>query len=137
VLDPRCARRVRDRHHLDLDALSRYLSSPLGTNLARAGALATSDNLCTLRHQFWEQRFAAVRTVIDRAIARGEIAPDIDVRPCLEVLVAPLHMRVVLTGEPLDRLFVERLVEVILSGIAPAHSGASKAIPGPNREGMS
>lgn len=62
-------------------------------------------------HRFWAARFDLARQVVDRAIARKEIAPDVDPRVVVESIVAPIYFRLLLTGERLDRRFLECLVE--------------------------
>jgi hypothetical protein len=48
------------------------------------------------------------------------VRADIDARLLLEMLVAPIHGRLLLTGEPIDDDFAERLVNQVLTGVAAA-----------------
>ncbi len=98
--------------------LSRYLSSPLGSALARMSALAVEDeSLARARADFIASRFSAMRVVIDRAIDRGELPPHADARLALEMLVAPLHVRTILSGEPLTDNLPEQIVDILLEGL--------------------
>ncbi len=54
---------------------------------------------------------------------RGELGPGIDRRLALEALIGPLHVRLVLTKEPLDDAFHEAVVDLVLAGIG-AHPRA-------------
>jgi len=108
--------------------LSSYLGSPLGTALLRAGVLAVDDRYAHARQVFWDTRRAALLVVIDRAINRGELLPGTDARLTLEALLAPLHLRILLTGEPLDDTLPEQLTDLVLNGISQP-SITDKAIP--------
>ena len=107
----------------DLVALARliaaYLDTPLGTALAQAMAAADDDlALADSRARFWRARYDATRTIIDRAIDRHELAADTDRQLGLELLVAPLHFRALLTRQPIDDDWVERMVDALLCGWA-------------------
>jgi hypothetical protein len=107
----------------DMVALARlivaYLGTPLGTALAQAMAAADDDlALADSRAQFWRARYDTTRTIIDRAIARHELAADIDHQLALELLVAPLHFRALLIRQPIDPSRIERMVDALLSGLA-------------------
>ena len=107
----------------DLVALARliaaYLDTPLGAALAQAMAAADDDPaLADSRAQFWRARYDATRTIIDRAIDRHELAADTDRQLGLELLVAPLHFRALLTRQPIDDDWIERVVDALLRGFA-------------------
>jgi AcrR family transcriptional regulator len=107
----------------DLIALARriraQLAKPLGTALVRAMAVADDDPaLADSRAQYWQSRIEAASVIFDRAIARGELPAGIDARLALELLVAPLHTRVLLTRQPIDDDTIEQMVEVLLRGMS-------------------
>jgi AcrR family transcriptional regulator len=54
--------------------------------------------------------------VIERAIARGELDPDIDARLLLEVVLAPVLGRLKWSGDPVDLPFIEGVVDIVLAG---------------------
>jgi len=56
-----------------------------------------------------------VQKVIERGIARGDIARSIDPDVATELLIGPIYFRMVLGG-PLDREFGEKIVDAFLSG---------------------
>ncbi len=105
----------------DLSTLLRllcdYLSSPLGNALLRAGALAIDDDRAQARRAFWTTRLAAVQVIIDRAVERGELQPGTDAHLAVEMLVAPVHLRLLLTGEPLDPALPDQVTDVLLNGL--------------------
>lgn len=100
--------------------VSMYLSTPIGHALVLMGALTVADeSLAQARASFIASRLAAMRMVVDRAIDRGELPAGTNARLVLEMLVAPLHVRTVLTGEPLTDTLPEQLVDVLLDGLRP------------------
>ncbi|WP_245787281.1 TetR/AcrR family transcriptional regulator [Amycolatopsis saalfeldensis] len=107
----------------DLIALARliasYLDTPLGVALAEAMVAADDDpTLADSRAQFWQGRYEATRIVVRRAADRHELAADADHQLALELLVAPLHFRALLTRQPIDEGWIERMVDVLLRGLA-------------------
>jgi hypothetical protein len=60
----------------------------------------------------------ALSPVVARGIERGDLRADTDARLLLEMLVAPIHGRLLLTGEPVDDGLAERLVDLALNGAA-------------------
>ena len=63
------------------------------------------------------------RTVFNRAMARGEIAPETDVGLTIDLLLGPLWVPLLVTGEPIGTHVVETTVDSVLQGIlAPGAS---------------
>jgi len=56
--------------------------------------------------------------VVARGVERGDLRADIDARVLLEMVIAPIHGRLLLTGELVDDSLAEQLVEVALNGAA-------------------
>jgi AcrR family transcriptional regulator len=96
-------------------AVISYLTSPAGLAALHVATLAV-DDYRDARQQFWDGRLDALRPVVERGIARGELRPDTDARLLLEALIAPLHGRLLLTDEPADEQLGERIVDLILEG---------------------
>jgi AcrR family transcriptional regulator len=101
-----------------------YVGSVEGTAVLRAALLPVDDAYGDAREAFWARRLEALSPVVTRGIERGDLRADIDTRLLLEMLVAPIHGRLLLTGEPVDDDFAERLVNQVLTGVAvePANS---------------
>jgi AcrR family transcriptional regulator len=55
--------------------------------------------------------------VLNRAIARGELPPETDGGLAIDLLVGPLWVRQLVTGEPVGRGVVEAIVDMVLCGI--------------------
>ena len=101
------------------EALVAYVSSPVGAALTRMMAAAQDDHVASeMRHKFWEMRYAEMRVITDRAVQRGELNADMDAKRLMEMFIAPIHLRVLLTREPLDRLFLDSVADIILSGMS-------------------
>ncbi|AIJ23033.1 TetR/AcrR family transcriptional regulator [Amycolatopsis methanolica] len=99
-------------------ALARYLTSPGGNALDRALASAGDDPATRrLRDQYWDARYAQSGQIAERAIKRGELPGTTEPRFVLEMLVAPLHFRIVLTREPLEPDLPTRIVDALLHGL--------------------
>jgi AcrR family transcriptional regulator len=102
-------------------SMKAYLATPLGEALARTMA-ATEDDaaLAANRAQFWEARYGNARAIIDRAINRNEVAAGTNPELALDMLVAPLHFRKLLTRQPIDDSLVERIVDTLMHGLVDA-----------------
>jgi len=96
-------------------AVIAYVTSPPGLAALHVASL-TCDDHHDARQAFWAGRIDALRPVVERGIARGELRRDTDAGLLLETLIAPLHGRLLLTGEPVDEQLGERIVDLVLDG---------------------
>ncbi|MEX0892510.1 MAG: TetR/AcrR family transcriptional regulator [Gemmatimonadota bacterium] len=71
-----------------------------------------------VRHGFLVPRRAALRAVLERGVARGELRADLDRELALDVMGGPLFYRLLVTGGPIDRTLAEGTVEVMLRGFS-------------------
>ena len=81
------------------------IGSPRGAAFTRsllAGA-AVSAEIRQLMDQFWAARLTAIRVIIDRAVARGELAAGTDAALTMQQMAAPLYYRLLVSGEPLTQ----------------------------------
>jgi AcrR family transcriptional regulator len=100
-------------------SIAGYLTTPLGEAVARTMAATDDDpTLGASRARFWQSRYDAARVIIDRAVDRAEVAADTDPELALELLVAPLHFRKLLTRQTVDDDFVDHLVDALMRGFA-------------------
>jgi AcrR family transcriptional regulator len=107
----------------DTGSIRDYLTSAVGLAALQVAALAADDQR-DARQAFWAGRIEALRPVVERGIARGELRPDTDAGLLLETLIAPLHGRLLLTGEPVDEQLGERIVDLVLQGACQSRSSA-------------
>lgn len=96
-------------------ALDLYLKSAIGQGLLRVFAsIADTPEIAESRNTFWQERFKSVAVIIDRASERSEIAADVDARAAIELLIAPIHFRHLLSRQPCDREFIDSLVSAVI-----------------------
>jgi len=102
-------------------ALINYLDAPLGHGLARALAFVTdSEDIIEARKLFWDSRYRAAEVMISRAVARGELPSDTDARIAIELLIAPIHFRNLLTREGSDAELADQLATYVVRALQPA-----------------
>ena len=108
--------------HGDLTALAvalvDYLDAPLGRGLTRALPFSTdSEEIGEARKAFWEKRYRENEVIISRAVGRGELPADTDARIAIELLIAPIHFRNLLTHEQLDAEFAGHLAAYVIRAL--------------------
>ena len=109
----------------DLSELARTAAanaaSPEVAAMARAVAAGAphDSRLATANHRFWAARLALDGGIIDRAITRGDVPPETNPRTVIEAVLGPIHLRLLLTGEPVDHAFLDGIVELVINGVAP------------------
>jgi hypothetical protein len=83
------------------------------------GAMPQRPELArAIRDGFLAQRRAALRAVLDRGVARGDLRADLDVELALDVLGGAIFYRLLVTGGPIDERLAEGVAELILRGFA-------------------
>ena len=98
--------------------ISRYVSTPLGLALARAMATPTGDPaIAEASARYFQTRFELASVIIHRAVARGEIPAGADAALALEMLIAPLHFRTLVSHQPLDDDLPARLADLLITGL--------------------
>jgi AcrR family transcriptional regulator len=97
-----------------LDAVTASIKSADGRALLRAAQDSGAPELDSLVHQFWHARFALARQIFERAAERSEIGRDVDHDLMVELAVAPLFFRHLVTREPLSRAFRVRVVDALI-----------------------
>ena len=99
-------------------ALIGYLDAPLGHGLGRALAFVTdTEEIRAARRAFWDSRFRAAEVMISRAVARGELPPDTEARIAIELLIAPIHFRNLLTREDSNAELASQLARYVIRGL--------------------
>jgi AcrR family transcriptional regulator len=58
------------------------------------------------------------RQIFNRAIARGDLAPEIDTDLAIDLLVGPLWVRLLVTSQPISKTAVKDIVDSVLDGLA-------------------
>ncbi|HXY93135.1 MAG TPA: TetR/AcrR family transcriptional regulator [Acidimicrobiia bacterium] len=108
----------------DLTALARSVAANIGSDLGGAmtrtlvAAAATSPSVADASRTFWSERLRLTSAIVERAVARGELPSGTDAHLVLEALIGPLYVRLLLTGEPLDRAVADQVAAAVSSGWA-------------------
>jgi AcrR family transcriptional regulator len=81
----------------------------------------------TIRARFLDARRAALREVLQRAVARGELVEAIDYELALDLLGGPLFYRFLITGGPIDEPLAKGVVDVVMARwSAPSHAAQTE-----------
>ncbi len=106
--------------------LTSQMSSLISAFRGRAGEImaeligqAQSDAALalTLRTQWLQPRRERTTIVLQRAIDRGEVRPDVSIPVLMDQLYGPLYFRLVARHEPLEVDFAHELVRNTLEGV--------------------
>ena len=109
---------VREDLRLHLRRVAEQLRQPSARPVLVALLDATverPETASTLHDSVLEPRRRAMRTILDRAIARGELSESVDTELLAETLISPLYLRVLITGEAIDDDLVDELVDAALA----------------------
>ncbi|MEV0611972.1 TetR/AcrR family transcriptional regulator [Nonomuraea sp. NPDC050404] len=107
-------------------SLVRAYTSPTGQALLAAmftGAAHLPEIAAARRHVF-DDRLVRAAPVVTRAVERGELPAGTDAAELLKTLAAPIYLRLLMTGDPVDGTTADRAALVTL---AAARAGALKA----------
>lgn len=106
----------------DLLALVRSVAANIGSeggarrSRSIVAAAATSEQLKEAMHAFMDDRIERSEVIVRRAIERGELPEGIDPRVVIEPAVGAVWFRLLLTGEPIEDTFVERVNALVVGG---------------------
>ncbi|MEV4286790.1 TetR/AcrR family transcriptional regulator [Nonomuraea bangladeshensis] len=87
-----------------------------GTAGELVAAAARHEDIGKLARRQYAERNALGLALIERARVRGELRADLDAEVLFDQLAGALYYRVLITGAPVDRAYVERLVSSALEG---------------------
>lgn len=63
-----------------------------------------------LRHEYVTTRRAETRRILERLLDAGELSPEADLEIVMDMVVAPIFYRMLLSDHPTDDEFVERII---------------------------
>lgn len=114
-----------------LFALRRVLRHPLVRRILPDvhAEIARSPELEAAIRPFQAARRERVHLIVDRAIARGELALPADYEMVADLIAAPIYWRLIVTGGRIDRRYIETLADVLAGSIA----GMGLETPGKGR----
>jgi len=106
----------------DLQVLGRNVVANIGSeggslrSRSIVAASTGSDELMAELHSFWAERLATSEVIVERAISRGEVPAGTDANLIIEAVVGPIWLRLLLTGEPIDADFADRIADLVTTG---------------------
>lgn len=71
------------------------------------------------RTRYIQPRRMEVRTIMNRGLQRGELDKDLDIALCTDLIYGPIFYRLLVTGDRVDKSYVEQLVTHVFTGIRP------------------
>jgi AcrR family transcriptional regulator len=95
-----------------LTSLASFLASPVGRATTRI-AVELSGEADALNGSFWSMRAQSIADILERH-DRTPIGGDIGF--VHQMLVAPIHMRILLTGEQVNSDFLAAIVDAVIRG---------------------
>jgi AcrR family transcriptional regulator len=105
-----------------------FLHAPLGAAMVQLSLTTPpSPTFAQARSHYWQERFDLLTVIFERAIARGELPAELDPQLVLETVIGPIYLRLFFSGESLDQLVVEQVVDLVLDGVR-AHRNSSNVI---------
>ena len=109
-------------------SLVTWLTSPIGKAVLAAlmSDAARIPEIADVQRRFFEYYFRRAEPVISGAIARGELPAATDPDELVRTLIAPIHLRFLVTGEPIDETTADNAAKVAL---AAARAGALSSAP--------
>nr|WP_189180353.1 TetR/AcrR family transcriptional regulator [Microbispora rosea] len=82
------------------------------------GAAQTDPDLArAMAEQWFEPRRAPVREALREAQRAGVIRADVDPDTALDLVFAPLHYRLLVSGQPLDTAYADAVVDLCLQAL--------------------
>lgn len=102
----------------DLLALATELAEQLNGGIGRQFAAVVltaglrSPHLGEATRRYFAELANRAKPIVDRAIDRGEVAPNTDATALIDTLRAPFFYRAVTTGEPVDDVLIAQSVRI-------------------------
>jgi AcrR family transcriptional regulator len=101
--------------------MASYVQSDIGRSLQVTHLIGNPDlPTAQIRQAVWRARSASQRIVFERARERGELLDGVDALTVLELLFAPINMRLLFTGEPVDDDYCRTISELVWRAVTPA-----------------
>ena len=83
---------------------------------ALVAAVDQSPDIVETVRRFWRERRDVGGSIIQRWIRRGVLSPETNADLLVEVILAPIYLRVLLPGGPLTEDFLEGYIDLALDG---------------------
>ncbi|MER7399926.1 TetR/AcrR family transcriptional regulator [Streptomyces sp. NPDC000151] len=109
-----------------LEVASRALRHPMAAQIIPdllAEAARSPEIAEALRSALHDSQESMTRTMVSRAVERGELRPDVDVRLALDLITGPLYWRVVVLRGGLPAGYLDELAAAVTSALGARGSG--------------
>jgi hypothetical protein len=80
-------------------------------------AVDQSPEVVETVQRFWRERLDVGGSLIEKWTRRGVLRPDTDADLLVEVILAPIYLRVLLPGGPLTADVLEGFIDLALDGV--------------------
>jgi AcrR family transcriptional regulator len=109
---------VRGDFVASLTKTAAFAMSPIGKGLTHVIQLERAHPEVEPIARGLREEYRALREqLVDRAIQRGELSANTDPRFVSDLMSAPIVSRLFTDGESVDATFIERVVDVVLTGL--------------------
>lgn len=78
---------------------------------------AQDDSFRALKNEFMQERHQPLKTILELAKARGEVAEDLDMELALDLIEGPFASKRLMRGEPIAPDRIEAYVDAVLHGV--------------------
>ncbi|MFJ8741062.1 TetR/AcrR family transcriptional regulator [Embleya sp. NPDC127516] len=104
-----------------MNGIVALLTTPPTSDIAVAtlGAVTQSPELADHTREFFADRLTREQPLFERAVARGELAPDTDPMLLMDLIAGAAWLHLVFRRLPLDDHFATTTIDVILNGTTP------------------
>jgi AcrR family transcriptional regulator len=85
--------------------------------LLRLVASSTDQRLIEAAHNYWSSAIAAAARTIEDAQKLGSVRPDLDPHTIIEIAIAPIYLRTLITHQPVDDALIDTIIKSIIDGI--------------------
>jgi AcrR family transcriptional regulator len=73
------------------------------------------------------EREYPIRTIVERAQARGELPDDLDARVVMGTIVGPIVFRKIMQRMPIDESYIRGCLDVVVTGLAAQAAASGRA----------
>ncbi|MDU2065628.1 MAG: TetR/AcrR family transcriptional regulator [Sporomusaceae bacterium] len=99
--------------------LARFLASREGQAINELIAEGQFDAKIAeeYRLRYFQPRRLESKRILERGVQRGELKKDLDLELCIDLIYGPLFYRLLITGEPVNEVFIKAVVYHVFNGI--------------------
>lgn len=100
-------------------SVAEFVDSPAAQVMPLLAAESQFDPaLRELLHAYAKGRRDVIGEILDRADARGELRDDLDFEVVIDMLIAPIFVRKLITGAPITAEATDKAVDIVLAAIS-------------------